>query len=832
MSDSVGKISLDLEVQSDLSGQISKMASLIGKNLKTSLEGATKGSFESMDKGMKKSLSNMNSTMKAMFNRVQSNVKSSVSGILAAFKSIKMPRFEFPKAVNAVNTGTSVKGNVSSRGPPIDSEAIAKMQSTQAMLDNVNATIESQQNKLRELRNLYERAFSQTKKNKIQEQMLKTEASINRLIAKSDKLGFALAAMDASSAKANNSGNKLGNSMKSLDNHTKRAGNSFRSSHGGLKMFLGTMIKWGIIFPIIQRGIMAMATSLGQSLMTNQQFANSLAVIKTNLSVAFTPILNSILPALNALMSALATATTYIASFISALFGQTYKQSFKATQGLINAKAAMGAYGDTTEKAGKKAKKAQGSLMGFDEINTLNMNKDDDSGATGGTGGSKIPTLTAPSIDTSAVDSSMGKLAEKVKKVFATIFQPFKNAWAKDGAGVVAEMKKAIEGTKQTFKNFFDMLATPPVQGFLESLGRLGLAIGKLALFIYNNYILPLINWFIGMLPPIMGALTPIINGITNFINWLMNDGKPVLDIIITTIGSFGAAFLIVKTGIGIFNGIDKAIKGVSVAFTLMKSPIFLAILAIGAIIAIGILLWKNWDFIKAKASEIWESIKQKFNDFKTWLGNVFTTDWSNRFGFMGVILNGFFSTAKGILGSIQRVFKGFIDFIAGVFTGDWRRAWTGIVNIFGGIFDGIKAKAKAPLNGLISMINLAIGGLNKIKFPDWSILGPAAGKGINIPKIPYLAKGGIIDQPTLAMVGERGKEAVMPLENNTGWITELASQIAALLGGGQGSGNSNAADRAIEIIIQLGNGSELARFLIDSINKLQRQEGRTLLKI
>ena len=95
--------------------------------------------------------------------------------------------------------------------------------------------------------------------------------------------------------------------------------------------------------------IYAMSSSLFASLNTNAQFVNSLNQIKTNLMVAFMPIYQAILPAINALMSALATVTQYIASFISALFGKTYKQSFQATQGLINAKDAMGAYGKATD---------------------------------------------------------------------------------------------------------------------------------------------------------------------------------------------------------------------------------------------------------------------------------------------------------------------------------------------------------------------------------------------------------------------------------------------------------------------------------------------------
>jgi hypothetical protein len=77
----------------------------------------------------------------------------------------------------------------------------------------------------------------------------------------------------------------------------------------------------------------------------------------------------------------------------------------------------------------------------------------------------------------------------------------------------------------------------------------------------------------------------------------------------------------------------------------------------------------------------------------------------------------------------------------------------------------------------------MAIGLLNKIKIPDWEIFGSYAGKGINLPKIPQLAEGGIVDRATLAMIGEAGKEVVMPLENNTAWIDKLADKISAKSG-------------------------------------------------
>jgi hypothetical protein len=123
-----------------------------------------------------------------------------------------------------------------------------------------------------------------------------------------------------------------------------------------------------------------------------------------------------------------------------------------------------------------------------------------------------------------------------------------------------------------------------------------------------------------------------------------------------------------------------------------------------------------------------------------------------------------------------------------------WIGLWDKIKNVAGdakdfmtGVFEGIANIMKAPINGVISLINGAIKAINKISvdIPDW--VPEFGGKtiGFNIPTIPKLAKGGVVDKATLAMIGEDGKEAVMPLEKNTGWIKQLAKEIASEQGGG-----------------------------------------------
>lgn len=102
--------------------------------------------------------------------------------------------------------------------------------------------------------------------------------------------------------------------------------------------------------------------------------------------------------------------------------------------------------------------------------------------------------------------------------------------------------------------------------------------------------------------------------------------------------------------------------------------------------------------------------------------------------------------------------------------------------------FNTIKDGAKAAFNGVISVVESAVNGIiRKIntlswEIPDWvpAFGGDTFGFNFRTISIPRLAEGGIAVNSTLANIGENGKEAVLPLENNTGWMDMLADRIAA----------------------------------------------------
>lgn len=113
----------------------------------------------------------------------------------------------------------------------------------------------------------------------------------------------------------------------------------------------------------------------------------------------------------------------------------------------------------------------------------------------------------------------------------------------------------------------------------------------------------------------------------------------------------------------------------------------------------------------------------------------------------------------KIIINGSEKALKGLNTFVSGVFTGNWKKAWKGIVDIFRSIFGTVKEIAKRPLNGIVSMMNTVIGGLNKIKIPSW--VSRFGGKGINISKIPMLAKGTNNWSGGVAQINEKGGEII-----------------------------------------------------------------------
>jgi phage-related protein len=560
MSDSVGRIGLDLEVQSDIGRQISDAAQKIGTGLKGSLEKATVGvntekMFHDMDNQVKGTMQNVTSAINAALDKCFEKAGAGIDNLgerLGAAIEKALSRFTDVNASPGAADNAALSGkNVSPakpRGPPIKIPAIKvdttaeilKDQADQivAAMDNMEEHIRVLNEKLANLKGSQDRTFNESKKLKIQEQIVKTEGSIISLQGKMTNLGAQWDAvnkkideMAAKAAKIQRVGNFKGFNVKtpqaniapkvtglqnmssSINNAKaqtvasvnqinqvfarigtgnalnginflkrgfadlfkilsggvtgavkkltstlggffrsagnggmkllkaagqitffgrtlKKSGNDASSAQSGMQKMLKTLMIYRLILPMVVSAIRSMGKHLMDSMKANEQFNNSLKQIRSNLNVAFTPILQAIMPALNMLMAALAHVTGYVAAFVSLLFGRTLSGSVAATKSLVAAKSAMGAYGNSVKKA---AKDAQGVSTGIDELNIL---KDDSSADDGGGGGAGAPEITTPNIDTSQMDA-IGSVAEKVKSVLNQLFKPLKDSWDQEGKNVI-----------------------------------------------------------------------------------------------------------------------------------------------------------------------------------------------------------------------------------------------------------------------------------------------------------------------------------------------------------------------------------------------------------
>ena len=214
---------------------------------------------------------------------------------------------------------------------------------------------------------------------------------------------------------------------------------------------------------------------------------------------------------------------------------------------------------------------------------------------------------------------------------------------------------------------------------------------------------------------------------------------------------------------------ITSLITGLKVLFTFMlTNPIGIIITAIGALIAIGVVLYKNWDVIKEKASALWSWFSEKC----PWLANVFTSAF-----------NGIVETVSSVWNRIKYHFTQIIDFVKNVFSGEWSAAWENVKNIFANMFGGLVGLAKAPINGIISLINKLFASIGNVSLsiPDWV---PGMGGqtfGFEMPQIPMLANGGIVTKPTTALIGEGAEsEAVLPLSKLESLLADHSSSAGS----------------------------------------------------
>ena len=188
-------------------------------------------------------------------------------------------------------------------------------------------------------------------------------------------------------------------------------------------------------------------------------------------------------------------------------------------------------------------------------------------------------------------------------------------------------------------------------------------------------------------------------------------------------------------TGIG---AIIKLVAVVGPALAGIGTTLLPIIAIIAAVIAIGVLLYKNWDTIKAKATQFGQSVKQTFINIKTSVTNTINAVKS----FLTNAWNTIKSTAS--------------------------TAWNGIKNAITKPIQTAKDTVKKIIDKVKGFFPIKVGNLlSGIKLPHFKISGEFSIKNKTVPKlsIDWYKTGGIFDGPQVIGVGEAGPEAVVPLD-------------------------------------------------------------------
>jgi hypothetical protein len=597
-----------------------------------------------------------------------------------------------------------------------------------------------------------------------------------------------------------------------------------------------------------------------QTRLLNEQWK----IFQTTMGQGFMNILTPVVQGLNWLIQKLQIAAQYFKAFTELLFGAQQSASGAAS----SADDASGAIGSVGDSAKDTASKIKGSVAGFDELNMLAQNTassmEDAAGSIGGVdfGDAEVGNINV-GIDTSGVDDfkvKMDEMKEKISNVLSFIKREF-------GPSI----QEAIEIAKPTLQQWgvelgktfgmFSKLSEPIKNWIVDSL-----------IPMWKRQIPRLATVFAGISDSLLKVFTTLRDALYPIIEWFVTNGLPMFSeiaeggnqIFMALYEDIKLIFDTLWTGV-----VDPALKGISKAFVETLDVLKRTWDTYGQGLIDGVTgvfesiggiftnLWEDilqpiWNTICTTLSDLWENhlkgMVEQLSIFIAKLVQGITDIWngfvapivnflidvlgpivSNVFGHIGEIFETVGGTISDVLGGVFEALGGLVDFIAGVFTLDFERAWNGIKTFFSGLWDGIVGILKGAVNLIVDILNILIDGVNLIS----GTIGDVIGVNMRIPHIPKLAEGGLVQGPTLAMVGDNTNantdpEVVAPL-------SKLESMLAA------NSGNQEMVSILRAILDLLGNKepvvlkvgeTELARTVVKVINNLQRQTGQTLIMV
>lgn len=506
-------------------------------------------------------------------------------------------------------------------------------------------------------------------------------------------------------------------------------------------------------------------------------------------------IANLLMPAIQGLIKLLYTVLSYVNAIVSAwfginLFGNSSVKNFQKMQ-----KSASG--------TAKSAKEIQKSLQGFDEMNILQ-----DDGSMSENSGVGVST---PSMDLSGIQ---GDIPQWLKWIIDN-----KDLMLQLIAGVVSgiiALKLGLSGIQalgigiavfgiiSLIQNIITFIQDPTWENFSNILLSISVILAGIALVVGGT-----LGITIASISALIAGIALIIKGVISYLN------NPTWENFITILGGIA---IVVGAVLLLIGGIPALIIGI-----------------ILLIAAIGLAVYKHWDEICQLLGKVgqwiydniikpvgdffanlWNGICEIFSNVGTWFSNTFNSArdgvinaftsigqffqniWQsicNAFSEVGYFFTSVFSNAyesiKRIFSSIGSFFSGIWSGIVSIFRNIGQKIGEAVSGAFRGAVNAVLSTIENILNTPIRAVNSLIGVINLVP-------------GINLGRLPTfnlprLAKGGIISQPTQAIIGEAGKEAVVPLENNMEWLDILADKLANKIGSSGGSYIINMDSRTIQ---------------------------------
>ena len=339
----------------------------------------------------------------------------------------------------------------------------------------------------------------------------------------------------------------------------------------------------------------------------------------------------------------------------------------------------------------------------------------------------------------SAIDSASVPLVWIKDNILPPLISSFKNVWD-FGVSAFNNIKTAVEQNSGSFGSI-----TSVIGGVKD------------ALFNAFEFCKPTLNWVKDTgLPLIVDALGNVVQWAGNVYNFFVDNWSLIAPII----AGIAGAILVYKGAVMAINLVQNAwaiCQGVCTAaqwalnIALSANPIGIIIVAIGALIAIGVARWMNWDSICAWCKQAFQAVGDFFVSVGTSIGSFFSGLWT-----------GIKDTAVGVWNSITGFLSGAWNTISSaavsVFTGIGnaiKNVWNGIVGAIKGAINSIISAINSMIRGAVSGVNGLINGINSVT----GAVGIPAIPTFTAPQIPMLANGGLIRTAGTVIVGEKGPE-------------------------------------------------------------------------